>query len=45
MMYIDRHCRGENLTSKGERSTGIGCEIIYCTNIKRRLGFRDFRCI
>ena len=45
MRYIDRHCRGEELTRKGERSTGVGCEVIYFTNIKSRLGFRDFRVI
>ena len=37
MMYIDRHCRGEKLTSKGERITGIGCDVIYFTNIKADL--------
>ena len=45
MRYIDRHCRGEKLTTKDERSTGIGCEVIYFTNIKSRLSFRDFRFI
>ena len=43
MRYIYRHGRGEKLTSKGERR--IGGEAIYFTNIKNRLGFRDFRFI
>ena len=45
MRYIDKHWWGEKFTSKGERSTGIGCEVIYFTNIKSRLGFRDFKFI
>ena len=45
MRYIDSHCREEKLTSKGERDTRIGCEVIYFTNIKSSLGFRDFRFI
>ena len=45
MRNIDRHFRGEKLTSECERGTWIGCEVIYFTYIKSRLGFRDFRFI
>ena len=45
MRYLYRHCKGDKLMSKIERSTGIGCEVIYFTNIKSRLGVRDFRFI
>ena len=42
MKYIYRHWSGEKFMSKGERITNIGCGVIYSTNIKIRLGFRDF---